>query len=267
MAAKLEDIFLLSENDLVKELIKYNNKLKSKQDLKPNSLSYNQLLLINYYNYNSLFNSDDQKLTKNIPFHIIDKMKDKNASYFRLLLKDLYHRSNNQFNIADFKTIKINTQFLYHTTLIYNEETKEDWEEKYNEGNGAPYPEFGSYHTCYDHAKYFTITPLANYGNDKKKNVFLCYKLKSDNILKLLDIRDDYDGSCFFHHNSTEFLNREEILEKSGFDGYIGMEDSHEIFLFHPENFIESFEKIDFVDSDLPLDVINKEAFSELVVL
>ena len=265
MTATLEDIFALSEKELTNEIIKYNNRLKRK-DLENKSLLDKQVLLINYYNSNKLFNEIDQELTKNIYYYFIkDKMNGKDVSYLRLLLEDLYERSNKELNTADFKTIKINTDFLYHTTLIYNEETKDEWDEMYEE-NKIPLPKFGSYHTSYNDPKFFTITPLANYRSSEN-HVFLKYKLKSNSIMKLLDIREVYDRECFINHNLTEYDDRSKILEESGFDGYIGKEDSHEILLVHPEKFIESFEEIDFVDSDLPLEEINEDAFSHLVLL
>jgi hypothetical protein len=45
------------------------------------------------------------------------------------------------------------------------------------------------------------------------------------------------------------------------------MEDYHEIFLLHPEKFIQSFDEIDFVDSNLEIHQINEDAFSKLVIL
>ncbi len=265
----LEDIFRLPEKELDNILSKYNYK---KSELKNYSLFRKRIEVISQFHYDHKFNPHDESITSNVKTLIFGENKQKleNATleFFRLSLEDLSLREKSPFNIADFKNIKVNVKFLFHTALIYNNKTKEDWYEKH-ELTSAPYPEFNSYHTSYDHPMYFTITHLGNYANfDTIENyVFLRYQLKPNNILRLLDLRNKFDYNCFFHINTTDFFERFTLLEELGYDGYIGIEDYYELYLFHPEKFITSFKEIDFVESDLPLNEVNDESLKNLIIL
>jgi hypothetical protein len=130
--------------------------------------------------------------------------------------------------------IHINLDYLYHTTIILNDKSRQYWKET-NIYQDIPSPPENEYHTDLKPPKWFTISRFCDYGSPWMgiDEVFLKYKVKTGKTLKLWDIREFH---CYGMIDE----------EPENIDGYLSRGDCEEIFLYHPDQFVEEYEEIEF---------------------
>jgi hypothetical protein len=157
-------------------------------------------------------------------------------------------------------TITLNIPYLYHTTLVYNKKSKEEFLEYLDEIPNYKLPKFGEFPTALNIGKYFTTSPLCDYNSSwtDADYVFLRYKVKKP--LHLSIYKDDF--MPYPHPPECDDVSECEhptILDKRGYcdlfspetDGYISTEDHVEIYLKNAIDFVEEdYEIIPFTESE-----------------
>lgn len=159
-----------------------------------------------------------------------------------------YSCKKNHDNIPEdfcLKIIRVNFEYLYHTTPINTKETEEYFQELIANQADFVVPKEGDFSRDLQHPKWFTISPYCHYTYPAAKdiNVFLKYKILKSYLI-LLDIRNQGYGQKNVLKDSSPLKF---IQDNPWVDGYIGVEDGTEVCLTRPYEIVDpGFEKIDF---------------------
>jgi hypothetical protein len=128
--------------------------------------------------------------------------------------------------------------YLYHTTQ-FNDGT---WDIEEFEH----LPPLGTWGNDMVHPKYFTITPMANYAGSEKPFIFLRYSVKRP--LRLIQAKQLFNPPS------------DSVIEEYDADGYIGLEDVHELYLLRPNDVISLY------PLPLPVPIVNVVGEWELLI-
>lgn len=121
------------------------------------------------------------------------------------------------------KIITLNIGYLFRTVVVRNENNLDHFEEIAADSEGFDIPAIGAFNKDPNHNKWFTPLPVYSYGDYWTNNdyAFLQYTVKKP--LKLIDRPDNFSLSITI-----------EYIEREGLDGYIGKEDTCEIYIHKP---------------------------------
>ena len=144
-----------------------------------------------------------------------------------------------------YNIITLYIPYLYHTTMVYDSATEEEYEERRVDNSNYEVPELGSFPTDLKHRKWFTIVPLASYGSKLRDIKWAYLKYKTTKPLRLIDIRTvDHE----FNKQVYQDIFSDNFASKYNADGYIGLEDYIEICLINPhESMSSAYQLLEYI--------------------